>query len=346
MESVQNRSPKIAYLWLGLSALSTILLCGATHIDLTILPYKTDTAKATLEILSLILKILTVVPLLCVTPMLWSRVTWFGGPYMLPLFVTLSYGTGLIFGEGFLGSLYFVGMIAPAGIILFLLQRYRYSNFYTVFYLSIVLLAGLFIRVSLPALINSHDAFLPMRETVASYRVLWDAVSEGAVTEEAGSVIQEMLKEMKLEPEQYLIGLLYYPAALAALTNGVLSHVFNRGGEAELVELPPFEEWTVERGYVFGSLALTVVSYILSITGQRYGDALLQIAYLVWMLPMSLAGVCYLKKRTKGKTWLFVLITVLAISMYSIFAWALSLMGMLGFFRKEQDKRKQGGSEK
>ena len=345
MESSVNRLPRREYLWGALAVICTLLLSAATHINLSFITAETESAKATFELLGFILRIAAVVPLLCVTAAFWSRAAWATGPLMLAILTGLSYGAGLMFEKSYTGALYYVGMIAPAGIILYYLQRYQFSNFYTVFYLSIAFLAGLFIRVSLPSLIENGDAFLPMKDMVEAYRTLWEASAEGLLSEEMISAMKETLTELKLGSDQYLIELLYYPSAFAALANVLLSHLLNRNGGAILVPLPSFEEWTVERGYVYGSLILTVISYILALSKVRYGSGLLQIAYLVWMLPMSLAGLCYLKKRTKGKTWLFVLLTILSISMYSIFGWALSLMGMIGFFRKEQERRQGGGAK-
>ena len=156
--------------------------------------------------------------------------------------------------------------------------------------------------------------------------------------------MDKMLRDLKLNANEYLVEILYYPAALAALCAPLLSHAFNRRGGAELKPLPPFSDWMAEPEYVYGVLVLSLAALVLSMAGQQTGAALLRIAYVLWLLPMALVGLCTLKKWSKGRPWIFVIGIVALSALFSMAVQALSIVGMIGFMRWQIQKRMQGGT--
>ena len=100
-----------------------------------------------------------------------------------------------------------------------------------------------------------------------------------------------------------------------------------------------------EPGYVFGVLALSLAALVLSMAGQETGTALLRIAYVLWLLPMALVGLCTLKNWSKGRPWIFVIGIVALCTMFSMAVQVLSIVGMIGFMRAEMRKRMQGGTQ-
>ncbi len=354
MEYSTQTVPKPAYGWFPIALAATAALCAVPYLTLPTLfdPAGEAVSQALTVLCAFFLKVLLFVPLLAVTPALWARSAWRTHPAALGALALIAYLTGFSLSHDGVAALYSVGLIAPAGILLYGMQRMRFSNFRIVFYGSLALLLGLFIRFAVPHMAESGDAFRSMRVLVAAYETLWNEVTGDALAQNMlqalGSgedLTGDLLKSFRLNAEEYFVELLYYPAAFAALSGGLLSHLFNRKGEVELLPLPPFEQWQVESGYFYGTLALTGISYVLMLSGVRYGAALLRVGYALWMLPMSLAGLCTLKRWTKRKPWLFAILSAAAIVLYSMFGAMLTFVGMLGFLQDRAGKRMQKGGD-
>ena len=156
--------------------------------------------------------------------------------------------------------------------------------------------------------------------------------------------VSSMLLSWKLDADQYLIQILYYPSAVAALSNGLLSYAFNRKGGADLVPLKPFSEWTAEPTYFFAAAIFSAASYGMMFLNVPFAPALVRIAYTIWMMPMGLVGLCTLKKWTKRRPWIFALICVGCGLMFSVAVQALPLVGTVGFLTDRMRQRNQGGN--
>ncbi len=344
---------KPAYGWVLLAAAATAALCFLPHLHLAFQAAEAEDAelmKAFGTLTAFAIQAVLMIPLLCVTPALWARSAWRTHPAALGLLALVAFATGHMAGGFAQEGLYAMLLITPAGVLLYGMQRAGFSNFRIVFYGSVVLLAGLFCQICLPSMIAEGDAFLPLRNLVSAYETEWKYMTElmtgiDASQRDAAMTIGDMITELKIYPEVSMLQLLYYPAAFAALSNGLLSHLFNRKGGADLKKLPPFEDWQVESGYFYGTLVLTVVAYILTMTGVSYGMGLLRVAYAMWLLPMSLAGLCALKRWTKSRPWMFILICVFTGLMYSMIGQLLAIFGMLSFMQQRMKRRMQGGDK-
>lgn len=356
MEQTMKTERRPAYGWTALAALAAAALCAVPHLSLAVPevdPAEAEAAAASVLLAGIVLRTLLFVPLWMIVPSLWARAAHTAQPVILALLSLVAFGTGFLLTRSAPEALYDLALIAPAGILLYVMQRWKLSNFRIVLYGSVALLFGLFVRVSVPTLLSDGDAFLPMRDAVAAYRVLWnEAVADPTVMRALSGAgmpaeqLGETLTALKLNAEQYLIGILYYPAAIAALSNCLMSHLYNRRGGAELVKLKPFSEWRVEPAYVYGTLALTAVAYVLTFAGVGYGVALTQLAFAVWTLPMSLAGLCTLKRWLKGRPGVFALACVGTALLYTVLGQMLAIVGFMGFMQDRLKERMQGGGQK
>ncbi len=347
MESYTHTETKPAYGWLALAALATALLMMAAFFVLPAMQLSDDAdynAASTLA-MTYNLRVFFIVPLLCVTPALWSRCAFRVRPWTLGVLTVWAYVTAFGMTKDALSALSGTLLIAPVGLLLYGMQRRKASNFSTVFYSSVALLGGLFLWIGLKARITDGDAFLPLRayagavERTTNELIAMLGLPEEQVANSELARVKDMLIDMKLYPETYLIELLYYPAALAALANGLLSHLFNRNKRVELRPLPPFGEWQVEAPYFYGTLVLSVIAFFLSAAGVRYGSGLLSAAYAMWLLPMALAGLNVIKRMSKGRPWLFALVCICTGLFFSMATMLLATIGMLGFMRAQMRKR-------
>ncbi|MBR0081154.1 MAG: DUF2232 domain-containing protein [Clostridia bacterium] len=346
-KSVQTKSNR-AYGWALVAAVATALLVAVPFLALPESLSSDASLSTALSTLLFLLRVILFVPLFAVTPALWARSAWRTHPAVLAALALLAFAVGAVFG-GAMQGLYALGLIAPAGVFWYAAQRAKLTNFKTVFYGSIVLLLGLFIRISGPAMASDGDAFLPMRSFMAVYLQDWNEMTAAIEAEGVSAVdaammqsLSEILQDLKLNAEEYMIELLYYPAAFAALTSALLSHAFNRKGGAELPPLPPFADWMVERSYIYGVLVLTVAAYGMVLGNVSIGNALLRITYVIWVLPLALAGLCTVKRWTKRRPWIFAIVLAVSISLLGQSFMVLSMVGMVGFFQKQLEQRMQG----
>lgn len=350
MENSPEKKTIPSYAWLALAVLGTVLISCLPYLHLPVpaADFESEELYGAFQILTdFVLQALLIVPLLCVVPALWSRAAWRLRPVVIAALVLVAFVTGYACTGSVQDGLYAILFIAPAGAVIHLMQRAGYSNFRVVFYGSILMLAGLFARICLPALIDSGDAFLPLRNLAAAYETEWNFMAQSIVggdesRVESAMAFSDMLKQMRVYPEISTLEILYYPAALAGLSNGLLSHLFNRDGSAQLAKLPPFENWLVDPAYFYGSLALTILSYIVTMMGASYGMGLMQVAYVIWLLPMSLAGLSAVKYWTKRRPWVFIVACILTGLMFSVFAQILAVFGMLRFIQQRMKRRMQG----
>ena len=347
METYTHTEIKPAYGWLALAALATALLMMAAFLTLSPMQLSDDAEYNAASALAMTynLRVFLTVPLLCIIPALWSRSAFRVHPWTLVALTIWAYVVAFGMTRDALSALAGTLLIAPGGLLLYGMQRRQTSNFSTVFYTSLALLGGLFLWIGLKARITDGDAFLPLRayagavERTTNELIEMLGLSGDQLANSEFARIKDMLTDLKLYPETYLIQLLYYPAALAALTNGLLSHLFNRGKQIELRPLPPFGEWQVEAPYFYGTLALSLIAFILSAAGVRYGNGLLGAAYAMWLLPMGLAGLCTIKRMSMGKPWLFVTVCICTGLFYSMAGMLLATIGTLSFLRAQMRKR-------
>ncbi len=350
MENTVQKKIIPSYVWLALAVLGTVLISCLPYLHLPVpaADFESEELHGAFQILAdFVLQALLIVPLLCVVPALWSRAAWRISPAVIGVLALAAFASGYVCTGSAREGLFAVLFIAPAGAVIHLMQRAGYSNFRVVFYGSILILAGLFARICLPALMSEGDAFLPLRNLAAAYETEWNFMAQSIAggdesRVESALLFSDMLKQMRIYPEISTLEILYYPAALAGLSNGLLSHLFNRDGSAQLAKLPPFENWLVDPSYFYGSLALTILSYAVTMMGAPYGMGLMQVAYVIWLLPMSLAGLSAVKYWTKRRPWVFIVACILTGLMFSMFAQILAVFGMLRFIHQRMKRRMQG----
>lgn len=351
MENYTPGKTKHAYGWTAIAAIATALLAAVPFLTLQLPPI--ESSQALVDALGLLgtvfVRTVLFVTLLCVTPALWARSAWRWHPAVLAGLSVIAFAVGTLLG-GPLQGLYITGMIVPIGIALYVAQRFRVSNFKLVFYGSILILLGLFLLICVPTMISDGDAFLPMRNVVDAYRVIWETSSADVLAVDSSQMaktltenVSAMLLDYKMNANEYLISFLYVPSAIAALLNTLLSHAFNRKGGAELKPLPPFADWMVEPTYFYGALAFLVITGFVSMFGSETAIGLSQTAFILWVMPMGLLGLCTVHSWTKSKGWILVLVIVGTIVMLPMSLWALTVIGIFGFMRNRMQKRSQEG---
>ncbi len=292
-------------------------------------------------------KQLLTVLLLCVVPSVAARLAHRISPWVLLGLTAFAFGAGLLVTGNPADALCTAALCALPGAGLYGLQRMKLSNFRTVIYASFVNLAALFVFVCLRDLIRSGDAYASYKQVVGLYGDVLNrlAVSAGptgelGLTEDTASIA----RMLRSNAGAYCTAILLMPAMATALSNVLLSHLFNRHGGADLMKLPPFAEWRCERRYVIFACVFLLATMLLGMFGWHTADALSGIAAVMWRMPCMLGGLCTVRRLGVqfGRKWLFWAAIVLLVLLPTAASVMLTLLGFLSALRKPMNAGEDG----
>lgn len=313
-------------------------------------PVGTEAEAAAAIVANAFLGILFTVPLMAIVPSLWAYAYRRTQPVWIAVLTVVLLAASYWATDGdWTTCLCTAGMVLIPSVGMIVFQVRRQSNFKVVAYGALLTLIGWIVRVCLPSLLREGDSFAAVRAVADAYYVMSEPILRSA----AGTLLNEETVELLLDTvvhfrtyaELYVLMYLYEVAAVLALCNGLLVHAFNRKKEVELVTLPPFREWRVEKGYFYGSSALLGVTLLLYLCGVSAAEGLLNVTISIWSCPLMLAGLCTCKRITKNRSWLFAIVCVVAVTS----PYMATVLSAVGLFSTISDIRKareeQGGTQ-
>ena len=284
-------------------------------------------------------KQLLTVLLLCAVPSVWARLAHRVSPWILPGLAVFAFGAGLLVTGDPKDALYTAALCTIPGAGLYGLQRLKLSNFRTTIYASLVNLAALFTFVCLRDLIRSGDAYASYKQLVGAYgdvlsrlAVSADPSGELGFAEEAETVV----KMLRVNADAFCAAVLLVPAMAAALSNVLLSHLWNRHGGVDLKKLPPFSEWRCERRYVIFACVFLFATMLFGMFGWHTADALSGVAAVMWRMPCMLGGLCTTRRLGAQfwRKWIFWAAIVLLVLMPPAAGVMLTMLGFISGLRK------------
>lgn len=341
MESC-NRTQPTGRLWayLAAAAIGTLLLAFVPSDA-----WLKGAAQPETAILAIHTKQLLTVLLLMIVPSLWARVTHLVSPWLLLGLTGLAYAAGFFVTRDPVGALYAAVLIALPGVGLYGLQRLKLSNFRTVIYESLVILAALFGFVCLKDLIRTGNAYKSYQSLVDMYdtvleRIPWAALYGEQVREE----MTAMIDLFRTNAESYCAPILLLPSMAAALSGTLFSHLFNRDGGAALVPLPRFSEWRCERWYVLLTGGVMLATLFLSMAGVQWAIGLSGIVGILWRMPCMLGGLCTVRRLglKTGRKWVFWVAIGMLIVLPPATGMLLSLLGLLSAMKRPTNVGEDG----
>ena len=330
------------WLWLICAFAGTLLLAFVPGTAWLNLPESSDPL---LLLFVCALKQLLTAALLLIVPALIAHAAHTNGLFVLPLIGFAAFGFAYLLTRDLTSALCTLLLIALPGVGLFVLQKRKLSNFRTVLGLSALTLFALFGYLCLKDLIENGNAYLPFKQVVLLYERMVKGIETYFSPNDAYfQAIADLIAEAKLTSEAIGLPALVIPAMCAGLSNVLFSHLFNRGGDADLAELPPFSEWRCERMFVYIATGFALLTYILALLNVNGMDTLASIALLVWRLPCGLAGLSAVRRLSlrTHKTWIFIIICCAAFTLSTFGLTMLSLLGMIASIGNRMNDRKDG----
>lgn len=267
-----------------------------------------------------------------VLPAVWTWAALINRGAFLAPFALLTTALCFFFGGTMQNALLNIALIVPSGIVLYFLHRFKFNNFYCVFFTAVVITLGLFGSICGPSLLEGRE---PMAQTKDIILQVASLVPQEAATEVN---LSEYVHQLNNTIDEVYLGMLFAMGAAMGLSNGLLVHLFDRKLKTrQLSLLPPFALWMTTPSFAVGSMILAFLALILPSLGVKNVDTLWPLAQLVWLLPMAFSGwtmiYCFCSFRIKP----FIIATVIILV---LLPFTLTLLAMLGtasvlFIRKK-----------
>jgi len=214
-------------------------------------------------------------------PAIWAAMAFRTHPVTLLAAGATVFLFGCLMGFGTLSSLCILGLVAPAGCVLWLSQRERMGNFQSVMYVSVLLTFGLFLIFCMPDLIQSGDPYASVRAYFSELPELF-----------AGTVLYDTARMLLSRIDELMVACFFVFAGGYALVNVLLLHALNRGrAQMPLCPLGPFGTWRVPYGWAMGLGAASLVVTLVSFAGDSpVASGLSLLLYEMWALPLMMTG--------------------------------------------------------
>ena len=214
-------------------------------------------------------------------PAIWAAMAFRTHPVMLAVAGALVFLYGYMMGYGPLSCLCILGMVAPAGVLLWLSQRDGMGNFQSVMYVSVLLTFGLFLIFCVPDLLASGDPYASLRTYFAQVPAMFE-----------GTYLYDTARSLVSRIDEMIIAVFYAFAGAYAFINVLALHRFNKKRkDMPLCPLGPFGSWYAPYGYVMivGGLGL-VATLLAAYADTAMASALSLLLYEMWALPLLVTG--------------------------------------------------------
>ena len=216
-----------------------------------------------------------------VVPAVWAAMAFRAHPAALLAAGALVFLFGYLMGFGTVNSLCILGLVAPAGCLLWLSQRERMGNFQSVLLLSVALTFGLFLIFCMPDLLQSGDPYASVRTYFADMPELF-----------AGTILYDTARLLVSRIDELMVACFFAFAGAYAFVNVLALHAFNRRqGDMPLCPLGPFGTWRVPFGYAMALGAASLVATFASmVVNLPMLSGLSLLFYEMWALPLMMTG--------------------------------------------------------
>ena len=203
-------------------------------------------------------------------PAIWAAMAFRVHPATLLAAGALVFLFGLFMGFDTVNCLCILGLVAPAGCLLWLSQKERMGNFQSVLFLSVALTFGLFLIFCMPDLLQSGDPYASIRTYFADMPELF-----------AGTVLYDTARLLLSRIDELIVACFFAFAGLYALVNVLVLHAFNRRqGDMPLCPLGPFGTWRLLLYEMWAMpLMMTGANFLYSLLGRRLSGHRLKLAF-------------------------------------------------------------------
>lgn len=243
---------------------------------------------------------------LCVVPAVWA----YAMCRTKPISLVACGGVFLALEMSLLGAFNgacFAVLAVGCAAALYYMQTKRIGNAYTLAAVSGIASVCLYALVCLPGILSGEGAFTAVQgvldESVAAFRALTDAMGTLPV-ENADTFYQSLDAYVKMLPT-FIVPALCIGGGVLGLSNFLFFRLFCRGKGYSITPLRPFKYWAIPRDLTTGLIVMLLGSFIMSLTGWDYADALSNTVNVLVGMPLLLQGLCVLdfllSRKADGK---------------------------------------------
>ena len=275
-----------------------------------------------------------------VVPAIWAAMAFRVHPATLLATGALVFLFGLFMGFDTVNCLCILGLVAPAGCLLWLSQKERMGNFQSVLFLSVALTFGLFLIFCMPDLIQSGDPYASVRTYFSGMPELF-----------AGTALYDVARLLVSRIDELMVACFFAFSGLYALVNVLLLHAFNgKRKDMPLCPLGPFGTWRVPYGYAMAFGAASLVSTFATLSADSPTmSGLSLLLYEMWAMPLMMTGANFLYsllgRRLSGhrlKLAFGIIVGALLVLVPEFAQMVLLLLGFFGIILFRRRARKEG----
>lgn len=270
-------------------------------------------------------------------PAFWAAVA-FRSKHGAAVLIALSAATyvwGLCIGQTPGEALLILGFVAPAGILLYAVQKMKMGNANCTILLSLLMTFGFFLVFCVPSLQAYGNGWQALQ-------LFYDDALQPLYMNASTA---DMARELVVSMEINYLSLLYSLGAEYALVNVLVLHLLNRRHKAmDLCPMGAFGSWRFPRRYALILVVAVNVGVLALFLGQTRFASASNLLIEMLMLPMYLMGaqtifqLLSVRKSRKAAGWLTVLFTAILL-MFGGFL--LAMLGLIASLRKPVIRKEQ-----
>lgn len=275
-----------------------------------------------------------------IVPCLWTIAAFKSGRFAYVTLLALSlltYLYGVVLNYGTLFSLWNVGFIAPAGVLLYTAHRIKLGNVNTVLFLSVLLTFGLFLVFCMPSLWETGNAYSQIIAYFSQILSAWPTQDIFGVN------IQTLLSSI----EDIFLSYLYVMGVFFSMSNVLFLRLLNiRKKELSLCPMGRFGTWRLPKYYVWAMMAVVIIGTVLLYTRNDMKTSGINLLFFMSQTALVMVGANVffqlLGRRFCGKkhVWFYILfMCILLITGIGIYM--LSFLGLLASLQHNRIRKEQ-----
>lgn len=189
------------------------------------------------------------------------------------------------------------GAAVTASVLLYARMTRRASNTDTALLLAGVFLAGLYVAVCLPGILEGRGAFADVQAAMGAMNEFYRATlaEMPQINADVANTVLSTMDAMVQAVPTFFVGVLCIFSSILGLSNLLFFRLFCRKhSQIAISPIRPFRDWGLPRSMTLGLFVMLIGSLLLSWTGWEYADSFAVTANILIALPLVLQGLCVL----------------------------------------------------
>lgn len=231
--------------------------------------------------------------LLIVAPALWAYAGVRTKPYLMALPAAV-FAAGSFVLSPVVVAAGLSGAAILAAVLVYVLLTHGFSNSDTVLLLCGVFLAGLYVAICLPGVLEGKSAYADIQTSIASLTNFYRAAAAQMtqLNPDGVKLISDMMNELYAAVPSSFVAVLCVFASVFGLSNLLFFRLLCRKQtQISLSPMRAFRDWTLPRSMTLGLFAMLILSLILELAEVPFAEGFGVTANVLLAIPLFLQGI-------------------------------------------------------